>query len=238
MVNLHSHYANSVILIVDDQIDNIEVLATALELQGYSITFALSGQEALERLEAIEIDLILLDLFMPDMDGLQVCDQIKANPKYTEIPVLFLTASHEEEHLIEAFNKGAADYVTKPFKAAEIVARVKTHIELRQKSRELKRTKDKLDTIITYMQDGIIVVDNYGIIKFANPATAQMFAQPLSNLLGHPLGLPIVTQKLTTIDIVRLDGTLGTAEITVGEAHWDDQPVSIICLRDKTVNYP
>ena len=147
------------ILIVDDLIQNIEVLGRTLETQGYSITYALSGKEALQRLQVIQPDLILLDLLMPEMSGLEVCEQIKNNPDYYHIPILFLTASHEEEHLIEAFEKGAADYVTKPFRATELLARVQTHIQLKRQTRQLQQSENKLNTIVTYIKDGILIVD-------------------------------------------------------------------------------
>jgi CheY-like chemotaxis protein len=231
----HVTKQNPTILIVDDQIDNIQVLGIALEMQGYSITYALSGKETLQRLQAIQPDLILLDLFMPGMDGLQVCEQIKTHPQYQDIPILFLSASHDEDHLINAFEKGAADYVTKPFRTMELLARVQTHIKVRRQALEIKRTKDKLDTIVTHIQDGILVVDSEGVIKFANPASARMFDQPLSKLIGSQLGKPIVEKRITEIDIIKPNGELGPAEITVAEAEWEDEPVaivSIICLRD------
>ena len=85
------------------------------------------------------------------------------------------------------------------------------------------------------MRDGILVVDNNGMIKFANPASAQMFGKAMSSLVGSEIGKPIVDQKITKIEIIKPDGTVGEAEITVTEAEWEDEPVSlvsIICLRE------
>ncbi len=220
------------ILIVDDLIQNIHVLGKTLETQGYSITYALSGKEALQRLQAIQPDLILLDLLMPEMSGLEVCEQIKKNSDYYHIPILFLTASHEEEHLIEAFEKGAADYVTKPFRATELLARVQTHIQLKRQTRQLQQSENKLNTIVTYIKDGILIVDDSGVVKFANPAAAQMFDRQLSDLIDHELGLPIVVGKVAELDIIRCQGILGRAEITVGETEWLEQKVSIVSMRD------
>ncbi|MTJ48090.1 diguanylate cyclase [Dolichospermum sp. UHCC 0259] len=220
------------ILIVDDLIQNIQVLGRTLETQGYSITYALSGKEALQRLQAIQPDLILLDLLMPEMSGLEVCEQIKTNPHYHHIPILFLTASHEEEHLIEAFEKGAADYVTKPFRSTELLARVQTHIQLKRQTRQLQQSENKLNTIVTHIKDGILIVDELGIVKFANPAAAQMFDRKLSDLIDHELGLPIVVGKVAELDIIHSRGTLGRAEITVGETEWLEQKVSIVSMRD------
>jgi CheY-like chemotaxis protein/HPt (histidine-containing phosphotransfer) domain-containing protein len=128
------------VLIVDDVSKNLQVVGSILDDAGYSTTFAPSGRQALERVETASPDLILLDLMMPEMDGLQVCEHLKAEPKWQEIPIIFLTASHEKEHLLLAFEKGAVDYVTKPFNSAELLARVKTHLELKHTRDELKKT--------------------------------------------------------------------------------------------------
>jgi len=128
------------VLIVDDVSKNLQVVGSILDDAGYSTTFAPSGKQALERIETAHPDLILLDLMMPEMDGLQVCEHLKAEPKWQEIPIIFLTASHEKEHLLFAFEKGAVDYVTKPFNSAELLARVKTHLELKHTRDELKKT--------------------------------------------------------------------------------------------------
>jgi two-component system, cell cycle response regulator len=221
-----------IILIVDDQINNIQVLAPFLEAHDYSISYALNASETLQRLNAIQPDLILLDLFMPDISGLELCRQIKANPHYQDIPIIFLTASHDEEHIIAAFDKGAADYVMKPFNTHELLARAETHIQLRRQTIQLRQAKTKLDTIVTHIDDGLLVIDESGIIQFANPAAAQMFEKPLDVLVGHEIGEPIIDRKLTEIGIVRLNGEPGIAEISVGSATWEDKPAYVVCLRD------
>lgn len=128
---------NFLILIVDDLPQNLQVIASILDQAGYATTFAMSGMQAIERLKTIRPDLILLDLMMPEMTGLEVCQILKTNPNYESTPVIFLTASHEQYHVLEAFNLGAVDYITKPFNAPELLARVKVHLEL-------KYTKDQL----------------------------------------------------------------------------------------------
>ncbi len=221
-----------IILIVDDQIDNIQVLALFLELQGYSISYALNAKETLQRLSAIQPDLILLDLFMPDINGLELCQQIKSNPNYQDIPIIFQTASRDEQHIMDAFEKGAADYVMKPFNTKELLARVETHIKLRRQTIELRQMRNQLDAIVTHVQDGILVINAAGIIQFANPSAFQMFDKPLDSLVGYPLGQLIIDPKLTQINILRLNGKSGIAEITVNSTTWDDQSASIVCLRD------
>lgn len=132
------------ILVVDDMTQNLQILMSMLEKVGYGTSFATSGKQTLDRLTKVTPDLILLDLMMPDLDGLEVCKRLKADPNLQDIPVIFLTASHEPEKLLEAFKQGAVDYVTKPFKTAELLARVKTHLELKQARDELKTMADEL----------------------------------------------------------------------------------------------
>lgn len=220
------------ILIVDDQIDNIQVLALFLETQDYSVTYALNANDALKRLSALHPDLILLDLFMPEVNGLELCQQIKSAPAHHDIPIIFLTASHDEQHLVDAFEHGAADYMTKPFNAKEVLARVTTQLKLRQQTIEIRQAKEKLDTIVNNVQDGILVVDQEGTIQFANPAAAHMFEQPIARLVGHEIGQPMVAKDVTQLDILRRNGERGIAEITVASAQWSDLPASIVCLRD------
>jgi diguanylate cyclase (GGDEF)-like protein len=133
------------VLSVDDIGHNLQLLGTILERAGYETTFALSGSQALELLKTRQPDLILLDLMMPGMDGLEVCRILKASPNYQEIPIIFLTASSESKHLVEAFSAGAVDYITKPFNVPELLARVKTHLELKYAKDQLKKALTELE---------------------------------------------------------------------------------------------
>ncbi|MEB3308735.1 MAG: diguanylate cyclase [Snowella sp.] len=139
------------ILAVDDIPTNLKVLRGILEPIGYELTFAINGLQTLERVERIKPDLILLDLMMPDIDGLQVCERLYQNPLYQDIPIIFLTASQEQHHLVRAFELGAVDYIIKPFQKFELLARIKTHLELKQYRDRLKRqvTQERLMKEIT-----------------------------------------------------------------------------------------
>jgi len=130
-------------LVVDDIPKNLQVVGTMLRNAGYAVMAATAGARALEVVRVQLPDLILLDLMMPDMDGLEVCRRLKADPTTQPIPVIFLTASNEMEHLVKGFEVGAVDYVTKPFNPPELLARVRTHLEL----------KHARDTIMRYGQE-------------------------------------------------------------------------------------
>lgn len=112
------------ILIVDDNSVSIRMLVHVLKKKEYDISIARNGCQALDILEDIHPDLILLDIMMPDLDGFKVCRTLKDNPRTREIPIIFLTAKEETEDLIQAFELGAVDYVTKPFNGLELLARV------------------------------------------------------------------------------------------------------------------
>ncbi len=124
------------LLIVDDLPENIKVLGNSLQHEDYRISFATSGQQAIEMAFKNSIDLILLDIMMPGMDGYEVCRQLKGEARTRHIPIIFITAKTEKEDIVQGFDAGAVDYVTKPFNAAELSARIQTHLELRR-SREV-----------------------------------------------------------------------------------------------------
>ena len=136
--------SDSFILVVDDVGKNIQVVGGILSKAGYEIMPANSGMQALERVKSKLPDLILMDLMMPDMDGLEACRRLKSDPATACVPVIFLTASNQMEHLVEAFTVGAVDYVTKPFNALELLARVRTHLELKQTRDALLRQTERL----------------------------------------------------------------------------------------------
>lgn len=119
------------ILIVDDNAINIDLLLNILK-GDYRFGIAKNGVKALTYLENNIPDLILLDVMMPEMDGFEVCTRIKADPRLKNIEVIFITALSDAKYIAQGFEIGAVDYITKPFKAAEVKARVQTHMSLKK----------------------------------------------------------------------------------------------------------
>jgi two-component system, sensor histidine kinase and response regulator len=141
------------ILIVDDSITNIKLTAKILMEEGYMISLAQSGEEALKTLQSQMADLIILDVMMPGMDGIELCSILKKNELLKDIPVIFHTAKDQTEDLVEGFKAGGVDYITKPFKRDELLIRVKNHLELadsRNKIIDLNKSRDKLYSILTH----------------------------------------------------------------------------------------
>ncbi len=130
------------VLIVDDVPENIEVISSILYQQGVDIAIAQSGRNALDRVAHRTPDLILLDINMPEMDGFEVCHALKHNPETEEIPIIFLTARDQPADIVKGFEVGAVDYITKPFRTPELIARVFTHLELKR-SRDIIKAQNK-----------------------------------------------------------------------------------------------
>ncbi len=133
------------ILIVDDRSENIQVLGGILKQNGYLINVAQNGRQALDNVEAMIPDLILLDIMMPKMDGFEVCRHLKAEARTRCIPVVFLTAKSEAENIVKGFDLGAVDYITKPFNKNELLVRVNTHLELSLGRVQLKQAHEDLE---------------------------------------------------------------------------------------------
>ncbi|MCG6907223.1 MAG: response regulator [Desulfobacteraceae bacterium] len=127
---------DSLVLIVDDNATNIDLLVNTLK-EDYRLGIAKNGPKALEYAARHHPDLILLDIMMPEMNGYEVCGRLQQDPETSEIPVIFITALDEPGHKTHGFEVGGVDYVTKPFHAAEVKARVRTHLTLRQMRRDL-----------------------------------------------------------------------------------------------------
>jgi len=133
------------ILIVDDESNNIQLLGNIVRDQGYEPEFATNGVKALEWAGRKHFDLVLLDVVMPEIDGYEVCKRLKSNPATANTPVIFLTVKDDAESIAKGFETGAVDYVTKPFNTIELLARVKTHLALRQCGRELELKNSELE---------------------------------------------------------------------------------------------
>ncbi len=148
------------ILVVDDNKENLKVVSNFLKAEGYQIALALHADDARNILEENKIDLILLDVMMPGTDGFTLCRQIKEEKRLKEIPVIFLTAKTETSDLVEGFNSGGVDYITKPFQKEELIARVNNHVALAyakneiaeqaEQIRRINRTKDRLYSVIAH----------------------------------------------------------------------------------------
>ncbi len=141
------------LLVVDDQETNLQLLGGMLGQMGFDIVLASDGEQALQRLERKAVDLILLDVLLPGIDGFEVCRRIRARPEWVDIPVIFLSAADEKNLIVRALEVGGVDYVTKPFNQAELMSRVRTQLALktaRDHLRWLAEDKDELLGVLAH----------------------------------------------------------------------------------------
>jgi len=159
------------ILLVDDAPENIQV-AHAILKHTYKTRVATSGAKALEQVKAVPPpDLILLDVMMPEMDGYEVCTRLKADPVTRDIPVIFLTAKTEAEDETKGFEVGAVDYIHKPFSPPVVLARVQTHVMLREAREQVAREKRMVDQLLDNMLPAAAVTE----IKATGKVAPQRF---------------------------------------------------------------
>lgn len=133
------------ILAVDDTLVNLHVLTNLLKSRGHKVRPVSSGKMALQVIEAVPPEVILLDINMPEMNGFEVCRQLKEHPRHRDIPVIFLTAMNEREDRLRAFREGGVDYITKPFDAEEVLMRVRTHLAMHRMRESLRRQNAVLE---------------------------------------------------------------------------------------------
>jgi signal transduction histidine kinase len=218
------------ILVVDDNAENLRLLSQVLSRQGYQVRVASSGERALQSVDAHPPDLILLDVMMPEMDGYEVCQQLKARPESRDIPVIFISALHETLDKVRAFAAGGVDYVTKPLAVQEVLARVKTHmalhtfqVQLQQQVAELDafaRTvahdlKHPLGLIIPYT---LLLIDGLATIEEHDPQELQGYAEVIlktSRKMSDIIDELLLLASVRTLDDVSIE-PLDMADIVAG----------------------
>ena len=144
------------ILIVDDVIENIQVAMNILKEDSYNFSYAKSGEDALSLTKESDFDLVLLDIMMPGIDGYEVCRRLHKDAKYSDVPIIFLTAKADTDSMAQGFDVGGVDYIIKPFHANELLARVKTHLELYRAKQVLKYNNLSLETKMRVQKERIL----------------------------------------------------------------------------------
>ncbi|TAN39516.1 MAG: response regulator [Nitrospirae bacterium] len=144
------------ILCVDDEPMNLKLLEVALAPKGYEVFTAANGQEALEKLREQAVDLLLLDVMMPGMNGFEVCSIIKNDPRYLNIPVVMITALTAKEDRIRGIEAGAEDFISKPFDHAEVLARIKMLLKIKNLNDSLNRAYGKITDMIAFGEDLVL----------------------------------------------------------------------------------
>ncbi|HEY9607582.1 MAG TPA: response regulator [Allocoleopsis sp.] len=215
MSNAQNPASKETILIVDDIPENLQLLAGMLSEQGYIVRLAPDGQLALQFVQSNPPDLILLDILMPDMDGYEVCKQLKTSPTTQDIPVIFISALHEVFDKVKAFSFGGVDYVTKPFEVREVLARVENQLRLSRFSKQLleqnarlceeieerkrieherKRAQEALQAseaelraLFAAIPDPLFVINSLGRVLKVVPLAPEQLYKPAEEQIGRTL---------------------------------------------------
>ncbi len=186
------------ILIVDDTPGNIKIIASMLKEGGYGISFANSGRKALDIIRLTPPDLVLLDIVMPDMDGFETCQKIKADPETATLPVVFLSNITDTDKVVKGLKLGAVDYLNKPVQKDILLARVNTHLTIRTFQKELEtkvsdrtealsRALQQIDDILVSMPSVVISLDREGTVRHWNPKAEERTGIPHTRAVGRPL---------------------------------------------------
>ena len=151
-----------VILVVDDALDTLRMLCDALAAEGYAVLAARDAEEALQRFDLTVPDGVLLDAVMPGMDGFALCRRLKATPPWSHVPVVFMTGLSDTEQILRGFASGGVDYVVKPLRIPEVLARLATHVRNAQATRLAREAVDVAGL-------GVVVLDGQGRVAWRSP---------------------------------------------------------------------
>jgi two-component system, sensor histidine kinase and response regulator len=186
------------ILVVDDKLENLKIIESTLVESSYEVRKAINGSMALMGAIAYPPDLILLDIKLPDMDGYQVCQQLKANPKTCHIPVIFLSALDDVLDKVKAFAVGGIDYITKPFQTEELLARIQNQLQICHLQQQLQSQNKHLEKL-----NQELVCSNEQLEQFAYIVSHDL-KQPLQVILGY--GKLLVKNQQNTLNTQLIPG--------------------------------
>jgi two-component system cell cycle response regulator len=243
------------ILIVDDAPSQLGMMRSMMLQQGYQTFVANSGERALAIVLQAQPDLVLLDIVLPGMDGMEVCRRLKAHPGTCNIPVIFMSAKRDTDDIVAAFDIGASDYIAKPLRLAEVCARVRAQLAFRRTSLSQQQQAERLRLIVDSMDEGLMVIEPSGRIQYTNPACDRYLGYAAGELSGAALDdllAPSVAQEYLDLFgqgvfdgsnpacrgarevlIRRRDGVLRAMDFTLTPMA-ADQPLFVALLHDIT----
>jgi PAS domain S-box-containing protein len=241
------------VLIVEDSLDSRQAFQTLLAGQGYTLAFAENGPDGLAQAIALVPDLILLDVMLPGMDGLEVCRRLRANALLAEVPIIMVTALDDRDTRLQGIMAGADDFISKRFDGTELRARVRTITRL-NRYRRLVRERAKFERLVELMPNGLLLTDTAGTISLINsamlhmlgdarredvlgqsmlsmldPAQRSMFVAELNRAVANP----VAVSRFETV-FLPTSGTAFPAEIDIGHFQWNEEPLAYVVVRDIT----
>ncbi len=190
------------VLVVDDMPRNLQILSTILDNEGYDITFANNGKQAIDVANSALPDLILLDVMMPEMDGFEACKILKSQEKTKDIPIIFITGRSQSEDIVKGFKAGAVDYVTKPFNTIEMISRIQNHLDLKLSKDRIIETNHKLEEYRTELEQTLSSKDKFFSI------IAHDLRGPFSGFIGLTAMLMEDYEELQKEDVITISNSL------------------------------
>jgi two-component system sensor histidine kinase/response regulator len=190
------------ILMVDDNPKNLQLLGSTLRNEGYQLEFATNGFTALSWIDKKQFDLILLDVMMPGMSGFEVCEEIRKKESMTDVPILFLTAKVEKESIVQGLKLGAQDYIAKPFDTAELLARVRTQLELRYSKEQLKNINQILEQKVQERTEELNLANAKLIVANEELLSLDKAKSEFLHIISHEIRTPLNGIK-GSVDIIR-----------------------------------
>jgi DNA-binding response OmpR family regulator/DNA-binding CsgD family transcriptional regulator len=192
-------FHNGTVMIVDDTPGNLAMLSDLLSEAGYRVLVATDGISAIEQISFLKPDIILLDVMMPGIDGFETCQRLKADPATADIPLLFMTGLTELEHLLRGFEEGGLDYIVKPVRPPEVLARIEVHLN---QARQMLQVRMALD----HSAVSVVTVNTKGEITWMTEAAKTLLqsflpehAKPEQNDFAYALPMPIHDWIMQTI---------------------------------------
>jgi CheY-like chemotaxis protein len=172
------------VLCVDDESNDFNLLEAILLPRGYDVVRADTGLEALEKIKTEQIDICLLDVMMPGMDGYEVCRQIKSDDRYRNIPVVLITAHTGTNHRIRGIESGADDFISKPFDSLEVLARIKMLLDVKELRDQLNGAREYAENIIKTVREALLVLDSDLKVLSANHSFYKTFKVTAEKTIG------------------------------------------------------
>lgn len=224
---------NKRILVVEDEAIVATDIRRILDGLGYNVVgTASSGKAAIEAAQKNKPDLVLMDIVLKgEMDGIEAAEQIHSE---LNIPVVYLTAYADDEILKRAKVTEPFGYIVKPFEDSQLKSVIEMALYKAKIENELKASKASFHNIVEKSADGIVIVDNDGIVQFINHAAEALFGRKAEEFIGEQFGLPVVGGEVMELDVVRQGKEPGIAEMRVGQTEWNDQKAYLALLRDIT----
>ncbi|MEL6231265.1 MAG: PAS domain S-box protein [Cyanobacteria bacterium J06627_3] len=253
---------NTKILAVDAQPEHLDMLTEILSGAGYDVVVAPDGKQALQQLQSVSPSLILLDLQLSGLSGVETCQQIKANPSTAQIPIIFTTVPSTTEEMVKGLSAGAVDFIYKPFQTPDVLARIGTHLQLqqvhqryeleKQKTAELTQCNDRL--LLTQLSvdnatDGIIWIDADSKVFYGNTAACELLGYSSEELITlsvsdidihfSPQQWQGYWQEIKRVKSLTLEsqhqtkgGHIYPADVTISHLAWVNQACNVMVFRD------